>query len=95
MIELTFLKELMLIREVNQKSTIFFTICIFLDKEFNFHFNVCNGCHDVLMMSMNLSDIAILNIKGADYCCIIYRINKSEAINLMQSIHLTEKKGKL
>ena len=45
--------------------------------------------HDVL------SDIAILNIKGADYCCIIYRINKSEAINLMQSIHLTEKKGKL
>ena len=95
MIELTFLKELMLIREVNQKSTIFFTICIFLDKEFNFHLDVCNGCHDVLMMSMNLIDIAILNIKGADYCCIIYRINKSEAINLMQSIHLTEKKGKL
>ena len=23
------------------------------------------------MMSMNLSDIAILNIHGADYCCII------------------------
>ena len=23
------------------------------------------------MMSMNLSNIAILNIKGTDYCCII------------------------
>ena len=34
------------------------------------------------MMSMNLSDIAILNIKGFDYCCIISRISKSKAINL-------------
>ena len=32
---------------------------------------------------MNLNDIAILNNKGADYCCIISRISKSEAINLM------------
>ena len=27
--------------------------------------NVCNRCHDLLMMSMNLSHIAILNIKGS------------------------------
>ena len=40
-------------------------------------------------MSMNLnvvyepifSDIAILNIKGSDYCCIISLISKNEAIN--------------
>ena len=44
------------------------------------------------MMSMNLSDIAILIIKGTDYCCIICRISKSEAINLMQNINLTKKK---
>ena len=47
------------------------------------------------MMSMNLSDIAILNIHGADYRCIISRISKSEAINLMQNINLTEKSGTL
>ena len=29
--------------------------------------DVCNGCHNVLMISMNLSDIAILNIHGVDY----------------------------
>ena len=34
----------------------------FLDKEVKFQSHVCNCCHDVLMMSMNLSDIAILNI---------------------------------
>ena len=42
---------------------------------------------------MNLSDIAISNFKSADYCCIISRISKSEDINLMQDINLTEKCG--
>ena len=63
----------------------------FLDKGFKFKRNICNGCHDVLMMSMNLTEIAIRNIHGADYCCIISRISKSEAMNLMQKIDLTEK----
>ena len=35
--------------------------------------------------------LSILKIKGADYCCIINGINKSEAINLMQNINLTKK----
>ena len=35
--------------------------------------NVYNESHDLLMMSMNTRDIAILNIKSADYCCIISR----------------------
>ena len=43
----------------------------FLSNGFNFQRNVCNRSHDLLMISMNLSDTAILNIKGADYCCII------------------------
>ena len=51
----------------------------------------CNGCYDLLMMSMNLSNIAILNIKGVDYCCIISGVSKGEAINLMQNIDLTKK----
>ena len=45
-------------------------------------------------MSMNLSDIAILNIKGSDYCCIISGISKSEAIKLIQNIDLTGKSDK-
>ena len=64
----------------------------FPDKGFKFHPDVCNGCHNVLMMSMDLSDIAILNIKGADYHCIISRISKSEAVNLLQKADLEEKK---
>ena len=48
----------------------------FLGKGIKFQPDVCNGCHDLLMMSMNLSGIAILNIKSADYHCIISGISK-------------------
>ena len=47
----------------------------FLNKGFKFQSYVCNRCHD-LLMSMNLSNIYILNIKNADYYCIISGINK-------------------
>ena len=47
------------------------------------------------MMSVNLSDIVILNIKGTDYRCIIGLISKNEAINLLQNTDLTEKSGTL
>ena len=43
----------------------------FLSYSFKFQPNVCNRCHDLLMMSINLSDIVVLNIKGSDYHCII------------------------
>ena len=47
------------------------------------------------MMPMNLSDVAILNIKSVDYRCNITVIYKIEAINLMQNTDLTKKSGKL
>ena len=69
----------------------YLSLLVFLDKGFKFQPDVCNRCHDLLMMSMNLRDIAILNFKGADYCCIISGITKSEAINLMKNFDLAEK----
>ena len=50
----------------------------FFKYSFTFQTNLCNNCHDLLMMSVNLSDITILNIKGSDYCCIISLVSKSE-----------------
>ena len=63
----------------------------FINYSFKFQPNVCNRCPDLLMVSMNLNDTAILNITGSDYCCIISLISKNEAINLMQNADLTEK----
>ena len=55
--ELTFLKELMSIKQVNQKNVMFVTIVFFLDKGFKFQTYVCSGCHDLLIISTNLDDL--------------------------------------
>ena len=67
----------------------------YLNKGFKFQQIVCNECYDLVMMSMNLSDITILNIKGSDYCCIISGISKDGAVNFMQNVYLNEKSGTL
>ena len=49
-------------------------ICLylyFLNKGFKFQPHLCNRCHELLMVSMNLSDFAILKIKNTDYCCML------------------------
>ena len=55
----------------------------FLNYSFKYQPNICNRCHILLMMFMNLSDITILNIKGSDCRYIISLISTNETINLM------------
>ena len=43
----------------------------------------------------NLSDIAILNIKGSDSRCIISLNSKNKAVKFLQNVDLTEKSGVL
>ena len=104
MIELTFLKELIVVRQTNQESDIklFSFACLtsinsftchywfFLNKGFKFQPNICNRGHDLLNMSRSLNNFAILNMKSANYCWVFGSISKREAINLMQNIDLTE-----
>ena len=87
-------EKLILIKQANQECE----MChywYFLNKGFKFQPIVCDRCHDLLMMSMNRSDIAISNIKSADYCCIISGVSKSKAINVMQNADLNKKEGTL
>ena len=51
--------------DVNQTSVskeVVLLVIIFLDKGFKFQQDVCNRCHDILTIYLNLSNIAILNI---------------------------------
>ena len=57
--------------------------CYFLHKRFKFQWYVCSGCHDVLMMFVNL--YSILSINGGDYRYIIDGISKSDAVNLLKN----------
>ena len=56
----------------------------FFNHGFKYQDSVCNGCHDLLLQCFSISDITIITVNGADYCCIIHGISKSEAINSLE-----------
>ena len=56
----------------------------FFNNGFQFQDPVCNGCHDLTMFSVNISDIATVAVKNVDYRCIIHN-SKSKASNLLES----------
>ena len=43
------------------------------------------------MLSVNVSDIAIITIKKVDYRCIVHNISKSEAGNLLENSVLEDR----
>ena len=68
--------------------------CYFKDVGFKFKPHVCNKCHYVLMTTDELKDIAILNVKGVDFRCILWDICRDEAVNRLNNSVL-ENKGVL
>ena len=63
----------------------------FFNHGFKFQDSVCNGCHDLTMLSVNIRDIAIIPVKNVNYCCIIHSISKSEVINLLKNSVLEDR----
>ena len=57
----------------------------FFNHGFEFQDSVSNGCHDLTMVSVNISNIAIITVKNVDYRCIIHSISKSEANNVFKN----------
>ena len=64
---------------------------LFFKHDSKFQNSVCNGCHDLAMLSVNIRDIAIITVKDVDYRCIIQDISKSEAINLLKDSVLDDR----
>ena len=54
---------------------------LFFNHSFKFRNSVCNRGHDLTMLSVNISNIAIMTIKNLNYYCIIHNISKSDTIN--------------
>ena len=81
-------------RQVHQRSVLF-VIYHFLNMRFKFQSTVCNGCNNVLMMSLNNNHIAILDTNGIDYRYIIVGTGKSEDINLLKNSDMSENSGSL
>ena len=46
----------------------------FFNHGFKFQDSICSGCHDLTILIVNISGIAIITVKNVDYCCIIHNI---------------------
>ena len=55
----------------------------FLNHAIKLQHSICNDCHMLTVLNVNISDTAIITLKDVDYSCIIHDISKSEAINLL------------
>ena len=51
----------------------------------------CNKSHDISMMARELENIAILNIKGVDYRCILWNMTKNDAVIRLNNSKLNDK----
>ena len=54
-------------------------------------FLICNGCHDLSVLCLNISDIANITVKNVDYRCIMHNITKSEATHLLENSVLEDR----
>ena len=61
---------------------------------FKFKPHVCNKYHNVLMTAYELKNIAILNVKGVYFRCILWGISRDEVANRL-NISVLENKGVL
>ena len=74
----------MILLEVTTAKNVWFATMSF-NHGFMFSDYVWNACHDLTMLIVNISDIAIITVKNVDYCCIIHNISKYEAIHLLEN----------
>ena len=70
---------------MHQKNVCFCHYCYFKDVEFKFESHVCNKCHDLLMTTYELKNIAILNVQGVDFRCILWSISTDETVNRLNN----------
>ena len=67
------------------------SLLVFKDVGFNFEPHVCNKCHDILMIAYELRNIAIFNVNGVDFRCILWDISRNEAVNRLNNSVLEDK----
>ena len=63
----------------------------FKDISFVFEPYAWDTCHDISMMSYELENIAILNVNGVDYRCVLQSITRNDEINRLNNYRLVNK----
>ena len=67
----------------------------FKDICFKYEPYLCNGCHDLIQKAMSFNNIAIVHVKRSTYRIHFWYVSKDDAINIMNSSNLADKRGVL
>ena len=62
---------------------------------FTYESYLCNGCHDLMEKAMSFDDVAIVYVKGSAYRIHFWSMSKDDAISIINSSNLVDKKGVL
>ena len=67
----------------------------FKDVGFKYENYLCNGCYDLMQKAMSFDNVAIVYVKGNAYIIHFWYMSKDDAINIMTSSNLVDKRGVL
>ena len=65
----------------------------FVDNNYKYEGEVCNECHDKSMMAYEFKTIAIMNVKGIDYRCLILNMTRNDAIDRLNNSEIDAKES--
>ena len=91
MIRLIFQNELILIKQMHQKSVVFITIGIFQIKILNMNHIFIMVVMIYCKKTMNFNDVAVVSIKRSGYKIHFWNMSEDDAINIMINSNLNEK----
>ena len=67
----------------------------FLDKNFSYGPDLCDGCFNIMQKSIDFKNTAIVYVKGSIYRIHFWYMSKRKAISLITNFKLIDKKGVL
>ena len=66
-------------------------LLVFLDCNYKYEPEACDGCRDISMIAYELENISILNMKRVDYICVIWGMSRSDANNKLNNSKLDDR----
>ena len=64
----------------------------FKDIGFKYEKYLCNGCHDLMQKDISFNNVAIVYVKENVYRINFWYMSKDDAINIINSSHLVDKR---
>ena len=93
MIELIFLKELMLISAKIHRENVIYASIIILCLKILIIKDICDGCHDISVKAISMQNIAIIYHNGHAYRVNFAFMSRNDAFNLIQNSIIIDKRG--